>query len=42
MLIDFIKLKIAFLFIYLGFLLFKLPNYHILNSKEVNEIDLLM
>ena len=40
---GFVKLKnVFFLFIYLGFLLFKLPYYHILISKEVNEIDLLM
>ena len=40
MLTGYVKLKIAF--IYLGFFLFKLPHYHTLNSKEVNEIDLLI
>ena len=39
---SFVKPKSAFLFIYLGFLLFKLLNYHTLNCKEVNEINLLM
>ena len=40
-LINYMKLKGAFFFT-LGFLIFKLPYYHSLNSKIFNGMDLLM